>query len=202
MNGREETFSKIMEQTLPAAHHDRAATAGARNAHALLCMSVDHFGGIAAAAGHDQHDELLREVGARLTRALRTSDAVVHWGADEFVVLLRNAGDRRSVARVTRKLISACNGPYVLGEVTRYVTLRIGYSLFPSDARDMVSLLRRARQANKVLKSFRKNRPAPTGDAAIKSSPEAEGQWPEPAAARIKGNPVGISPPRGDALHR
>jgi len=186
MNGREKIFSKIMEQSLPAAQRDRAATACARDAHALLCMSVDYFGGLAAAAGHDQHDELLREVGERLTRALRTSDAVVHWGADEFVVLLRNAGDRRSVARVTRKLITACNGPYVLGEVTQYVTLRIGYSLFTSDACDMVSLLRRARQAMEVLKSFRESRPAPTGDAATKSSSKAEDRCPEQAEARTK----------------
>ncbi len=155
MNWRKESYSKPgIGGSARDVGHDRPRTAISlpRGAFALLYMSVDRFDRLTETPGHETGDELLFHVGVRLTQAVRTSDSVVRWGGEEFVVLLRDPGDPRSVARVTRKLIAACNGPDVLGGGTQYVTLRIGYSLFPSDARSIVSLLRQAKQAMPALK--------------------------------------------------
>jgi diguanylate cyclase (GGDEF)-like protein len=163
MNWRQERFAKLAigGSARNLGHGRPRTTSSPRGAFGLLYMSIDNLERMTETLGHETGDRLLLQVGARLAHAVRASDSVVHWGGDEFVALLRDIDDPRLVARVSRKLIAACRGPYALGGDTRYVTLRIGYGLFPSDARDIASLLRRAKQAMQALRRGRDGRQTP-----------------------------------------
>lgn len=135
----------------------RASAQRNRSAFAVLYIDIDHFKSINDTLGHEAGDELLHQFAARLTQSLRVSDSVARWGGDEFVALLDGIGDPQVAGCVTRKLLAACSGPYLLGGVSRRITLSIGVSFYPRDAQDLATLLDCADQAMYVVKARGRN---------------------------------------------
>jgi diguanylate cyclase (GGDEF)-like protein/PAS domain S-box-containing protein len=133
----------------------RALAAARRNrgAFAVLYLDIDHFKSVNDALGHEAGDELLRQFAARLAQSLRASDSVARWGGDEFVALLEGLDDPRLAARIARKLLRRCSGPYALGGVRQRVTMSIGVSFYPRDGQDIATLLDRADRAMYIVKS-------------------------------------------------
>ncbi|MBI2295104.1 MAG: sensor domain-containing diguanylate cyclase [Betaproteobacteria bacterium] len=138
---------------------ERAVAAAKRNrgAFAVLYMDIDHFKRINDELGHEAGDELLRQIAVRLRQSLRASDSIARWGGDEFVALLDGIGDPQFAGCVTRKLLAACSGPYLLGGVSRRITLSIGVSFYPRDAQDVTTLLDCADQAMYAVKARGRN---------------------------------------------
>jgi diguanylate cyclase len=66
------------EMSRSARHHQPAS---------LILLDVDHFKGINDSRGHGVGDQVLRELGERLTGGLRILDSLFRWGGEEFVVL-------------------------------------------------------------------------------------------------------------------
>jgi diguanylate cyclase (GGDEF)-like protein len=54
----------------------------------ILMFDIDHFKTINDELGHLRGDDLLRAVGAQLTRVLRSTDVRCRYGGDEFLVIL------------------------------------------------------------------------------------------------------------------
>ncbi|MBK8480782.1 MAG: GGDEF domain-containing protein [Proteobacteria bacterium] len=61
------------------------------SALALLLIDLDHFKQVNDSHGHLAGDQVLREVGSRLVRAMRSEDVVMRFGGEEFAVLSRGA---------------------------------------------------------------------------------------------------------------
>ncbi|MBI3896968.1 MAG: EAL domain-containing protein [Gammaproteobacteria bacterium] len=111
---------------------------------ALLFIDLDRFKNINDTFGHEAGDTLLKEMGTRLEHTLRASDVVARLGGDEFVVLIQEVTDDKHVATVARKILSALIKPIVLlGQECR-VTASIGVCLFPQDAQDEQTLMKKA----------------------------------------------------------
>ncbi len=82
---------------------------------ALLVLDLDGFGALNATHGHDAGDAVLRQLGARLARAVRSSDLVARVGADAFGVLLR-AGALEEPVRAAARLQEVLAAPVALDD--------------------------------------------------------------------------------------
>ena len=146
----------------------RAMAAAQRNGGglALLYIDIDHFKRINDAFGHDAGDELLRQLAVRLQKCLRKTDTVARLGGDEFVIILEQIPDTSLAIRTVENLLGTCCGDYELRGRSQRVTLSIGISLYPHDAKDMDALLKCADTAMYGAKAsgrngFRLSEPAP-----------------------------------------
>jgi diguanylate cyclase (GGDEF)-like protein len=107
----------------------------------LLYVDLDHFKEINDSFGHGAGDEVLRQLGPRLTSRLRDSDVLVRVGGDELAVLVVDT-DSDYAATVAQRLIAELEQPFVLDTLSVRVGASIGIASAPADATDSVALLR------------------------------------------------------------
>jgi diguanylate cyclase (GGDEF)-like protein/PAS domain S-box-containing protein len=101
---------------------------------AVLFLDLDGFKPINDSRGHEAGDELLIEVGSRLTSAVRTSDTVARIGGDEFAVICENA-DEAAVRVVAERVHAALAEPVRLSHGESLpVSVSIGVALSPPHA--------------------------------------------------------------------
>jgi diguanylate cyclase (GGDEF)-like protein/PAS domain S-box-containing protein len=98
---------------------------------AALFLDVDSFKDINDSLGHAAGDQLLKEVAARLSGALRDADTIGRLGGDEFVVLVEGTSLDAGAAVVAERLLEVLGEPFILhgseGSPTPYaVTASIG----------------------------------------------------------------------------
>jgi diguanylate cyclase (GGDEF)-like protein len=110
---------------------------------ALLMLDLDRFKEVNDSLGHHIGDQLLVQVGARLSAQLRGDDLLVRLGGDEFAVLLHDAGQDQA-AGVAVKLCAALTEPFGLEGTPVHSSVSIGIALFPDDGADLSTLLRKA----------------------------------------------------------
>lgn len=126
---------------------------------ALIYIDLDGFKQVNDTLGHDRGDELLREVGRRLTETLRRSDGVCRLGGDEFAVIIDDDSAIGQVEKVAAKLVEVLAAPYRLSDQrSAQVSASIGACLFPDDADDRDSMMRHADSAMYRAKERGKNR--------------------------------------------
>lgn len=111
---------------------------------ALLFLDLDRFKEINDAFGHHQGDEVLIQVGTRLTSVVRDIDTVARVAGDEFAVLLRHVGDTADAVAVAKKLQAALETPFHFEGVNLEVEASIGIVVSTSRDQDAASLLQRA----------------------------------------------------------
>jgi diguanylate cyclase (GGDEF)-like protein/PAS domain S-box-containing protein len=84
---------------------------------ALMFLDLDNFKPLNDTHGHCVGDQLLIEVGNRLSASVREIDTVARFGGDEFVVLLCDLGTTEPAAQaqvVAEKIRSSLADPYLL----------------------------------------------------------------------------------------
>lgn len=106
-------------------HLERALIEG-RGHPAVLFIDLDDFKDVNDSLGHTAGDVLLNVIADRLRRCARSSDVVVRFGGDEFVLLLRYVPDRAVVDRVADRVLKAIREPVDLNGVDTVVTASIG----------------------------------------------------------------------------
>lgn len=70
----------------------------------FMVIDVDHFKRINDGYGHPAGDEVLRLLGRCLTRIARDGDAIMRYGGEEFLVVIRDAPERSHPAIAERFL--------------------------------------------------------------------------------------------------
>ena len=114
---------------------------------ALLCLDLDHFKQINDTYGHDVGDDLLREVGRRLTRLARANDVVARVGGDEFAILMTGPVDINSAVALAARIVQAFAKPYAVGRFSAAIQTSIGVALCPIHGIGPAGLRRAADQA-------------------------------------------------------
>jgi diguanylate cyclase (GGDEF)-like protein len=111
---------------------------------AVMLMDLDHFKEINDTLGHHFGDLLLRQIGPRLSTALREDDMMARLGGDEFGVLLPDIADERIASSIAERLLEAMHQPIEVEGLALEVAGSIGIAVYPDDAEDADALLRRA----------------------------------------------------------
>ena len=124
---------------------------------ALLFIDLDRFKNINDTLGHDVGDELLIEVANRLKLVLRKSDMLSRFGGDEFALVIDGFDDNNSITLVCEKIIKYFHKPIQTKQHVLNITLSIGVSIFPQDAKDSTSLFKYSDVAMYNAKNAGKN---------------------------------------------
>jgi len=111
---------------------------------ALLMLDLNRFKLINDSLGHETGDQVLIEVGNRLTKLARTSDTVSRYGGDEFVILLTEIESANTVTDFARRITQKINKPIAIGERLLHVSCSIGVALWPQDGKTLDKLLSNA----------------------------------------------------------
>ncbi|MGA2530358.1 MAG: EAL domain-containing protein [Acidimicrobiales bacterium] len=107
---------------------------------AFLFVDLNHFKEINDSFGHPAGDQLLRQLGDRLSGCLRHGDLLVRLGGDEFAVVLID-GDCEYAKTVAQRLTSSLREPFELDAVKARVSASIGIAMAPTDAADAAGLV-------------------------------------------------------------
>lgn len=111
---------------------------------AILFLDLDRFKYINDSLGHTVGDKLLKQVSARLAATIRAADTVSRQGGDEFIVLLPKVESAAAAAAVAEKVLATIALPYTVDGHELNVTLSIGVSMYPTDGKDIDTLIRSA----------------------------------------------------------
>lgn len=125
---------------------------------ALLYIDLDGFKAVNDRFGHNVGDEVLKQVGSRLTDTLREEDLAVRLGGDEFVILLSNMGTTQQVEFVAEKIRKSLITPLNGSARGAKIAPSIGGSIYPDDGSSLDELLSNADLALYEAKQMGKNR--------------------------------------------
>ena len=119
---------------------------------AVILIDLDHFKEINDTLGHHFGDMLLQEVGPRLASVLRDDDLMARLGGDEFGILLPDLPDADVAINIADRLIEELAQPVAVEGLALDIAGSLGIALFPMQAEDAETLLRRADVAMYVAK--------------------------------------------------
>ena len=138
-------FDQRLSEALRAMRVDRTS-------FALLCLDLDRFKQVNDSYGHPAGDELIREVGRRLSLAVRADDTVARMGGDEFAIIQRGVHRPGEVELLCMRIVESLAQPFELANGQGFVGISIGVALAPQDGGDCIELIRKADIALYVAK--------------------------------------------------
>jgi len=127
----------------------------------VLMCDIDHFKAINDTLGHPAGDAVLVEVASRMQSVVRTYDVLGRFGGEEFLVVAPST-DVPGVTALGERLRAVVSGrPVIVEDTPIDVTLSVGGTSCPVDARTTVDgLLAQADQALYAAKDAGRNRVA------------------------------------------
>ena len=118
----------------------------------LLLLDLDRFKDVNDTLGHPSGDALLSAFADRLRLALRGVDTVARLGGDEFAILPEGIEDVDGLVRTARKIQSAIEAPFTLGDHVLDSAASIGIAVYPEHGVDANTLVQHADVAMYVAK--------------------------------------------------
>jgi diguanylate cyclase len=149
-----DTLTGLPNRALLAERFEQALASGkqSQKATGLLLVDLDRFKEVNDTLGHQCGDELLKQVGIRLTQALRDVDTVARLGGDEFAVVIPTVDCLDEVFVVAERLRTALAEPMQVNGIDLDVEASIGVVISGEHGQDATTLLQRADVAMYVAK--------------------------------------------------
>jgi len=111
---------------------------------AILFLDIDNFKHINDTVGHDEGDNMLKDVAKRLKKHVRACDTLARHGGDEFIILIQDLKKVENVINIVERIFSEFNEPFILNGQEFFITTSIGISIYPDDGEDKDTLLKNA----------------------------------------------------------
>lgn len=130
-----------------------------KEAVSLIILDVDYFKEVNDTYGHKAGDIVLKEIAARLSRGLRTTDFLGRYGGEEFVVFLPNtpAATAYQIAERLRDAIAGTEIPVEQESVSVTASFGVAGLNCRNAANDLEELLKKADNALYEAKSAGRN---------------------------------------------
>ncbi len=125
---------------------------------AVIVIDIDKFSEINTTLGRYNGDRLLQLFAEQLKGVFRKQDSISRldisrFGADEFAVLLTDISQQEEVSWVVKRLLDAAKSSYEIDGHTIHLSIKIGVSVYPTDASSVDELLNHSLTAKKYCKS-------------------------------------------------
>jgi diguanylate cyclase (GGDEF)-like protein/PAS domain S-box-containing protein len=138
---------------------------------AVLALDIDRFKSINERFGLDAGDNVLKEVGGILSASIRKGDTVARLGSDDFGILLIDIAKSKDIVLVVEKIMKNISQPITVNGKEIVLTLSMGISVYPDDAKDAHEMMRNADMSlSKAKQQGRKNYQFYTVDMNEKAS--------------------------------
>ncbi len=111
---------------------------------AVLFLDLDRFKVINDNLGHSVGDEVLKVAAQRLSGVIRSNDNLARWGGDEFVILLSDVETQADIETIAGNIARSLEDVIHLADRQFHISTSIGISLFPSNGKDALTLLKNA----------------------------------------------------------
>lgn len=125
---------------------------------ALLAIDVDNFKVINDNLGHSVGDQLLRAIAERLRTIVGERHFLARLGGDEFIVVMDRLHDASEPERVASNIVAAFHKPLRISDRDVLISISVGLSAFPNQAKDAPALMRAADAALFHAKALGRNR--------------------------------------------
>lgn len=123
----------------------------------VLFIDLDQFKSINDVHGHKGGDTVLQTIAVRMALCVREDDTLARIAGDEFMVLLQNIKTAEEVELIAGKLRDTTVQPIMLDAEEVMVSCSIGYTIFPDDGEDGVSLVDQSDRAMYEVKRKGRN---------------------------------------------
>lgn len=131
---------KLFEESLPRAEFA-----------SLFFVDVDKFKGVNDTYGHAVGDGLLIEFGRRIVEIAGNKESVCRYGGDEFIMFLTGM-DRDDTEAICEALVEKMRKVFNISGNSFYLSASVGVAMYPYDADDVDTLLKKADAALYVSK--------------------------------------------------
>jgi diguanylate cyclase (GGDEF)-like protein len=111
---------------------------------AVLMIDLDRFKEINDSLGHHVGDDVLRQLGPRLTAAVGSAGTVARLGGDEFGLVLSPVIDSAAATRVAERVRETLREPFQLEGMSLRVDASIGIALAPDHGTNPETVLQKA----------------------------------------------------------
>jgi len=144
-------FNKMLNIALSAADETKGEVG-------LILLDLDNFKIVNDTMGHQCGDEILRMVAHRLSSTSRSTDTVCRIGGDEFVIIMTQRDQAvTDLEGTSKRILTILAQPFRYQVNDFFLTASIGSSLYPQDAQDSQTLIRKADTAMYSAKLEGKN---------------------------------------------
>jgi diguanylate cyclase (GGDEF)-like protein len=141
-----DALTGLPNRVLFRARTQQAIHSADRRGHsvAVMLLDLDRFKEINDTLGHHYGDEVLRQVGMRLTGVLSEDDTVARLGGDEFAILLRAVESPAVGVGVAAAIRRAVAQHFDIAGVRLELGASVGIASFPEHGQDVDVLMQRA----------------------------------------------------------
>ncbi|MDQ1483526.1 MAG: hypothetical protein QOF35_1602, partial [Actinomycetota bacterium] len=149
-----DTLTGLPNRALLADRFEQVLRAADRSGDSagLLLLDLDRFKEVNDTFGHHYGDELLRQIGPRLTGVLRSVDTIARLGGDEFAVLLADVHGADAATRVATALLAALAIPFHVEGIDLDVEASVGLVISGEHGQDATTLMQHADIAMYIAK--------------------------------------------------